>query len=254
GIYSRPVEKFFQDHHFSYCLLNPLEAKKQMEESTLRSWKTDKSDAHRLAQTHLKNQRQPKEVQSNFYLEMRDLARFYQEIEKKITRLRMDLHNCLQLTFPELEQFFSNRLTPYALTLIRLFPHLDFVLASTRTKIKNKLINETRKKISANRAEQKADQIIHYAQCAYPAVEKDSIHCQKTIYYAELLQDLLEQKEALATQMIKKAEGSPCFLLYQTFPGIGALTAALLLGELGDITRFKTHKQLNAFVGIDIRR
>ena len=37
-----------------------------MEESTLRSWKTDKSDAHRLAQTHLKNQRQPKEVQSNF--------------------------------------------------------------------------------------------------------------------------------------------------------------------------------------------
>mgnify|MGYP000099192729 CR=1 FL=1 len=52
----------------------------------------------------------------------------------------------------------------------------------------------------------------------------------------------------------QKAEGSPCFLLYQTFPGIGALTAALLLGELGDITRFKTHKQLNAFVGIDIRR
>ena len=43
-------------------------------------------------------------------------------------------------------------------------------------------------------------------------------------------------------------------MLYQTFPGIGALTAALLLGELGDITRFKTHKQLNAFVGIDIRR
>ncbi|NTQ68244.1 IS110 family transposase, partial [Enterococcus faecium] len=40
----------------------------------------------------------------------------------------------------------------------------------------------------------------------------------------------------------------------QTFPGIGALTAALLLGELGDITRFETHKQLNAFVGIDIRR
>ncbi len=40
-----------------------------------------------VAQTHLKNRRQPKEVQSNFYLEMRDLARFYQEIEKKITRL-----------------------------------------------------------------------------------------------------------------------------------------------------------------------
>ena len=118
-----------------------------MEENTLRSWKTDKSDAHQLAQTHHQNQRQQKEVQSNFYLEMR-FGPFYQK-KKKITRLRMDLHNCLQLTFPELEQFFSNRMTPYALTLIRLFPHPDFVLASTRTKIKNKLINETRKKISA---------------------------------------------------------------------------------------------------------
>ena len=54
-----------------------------MEESTLRSWKTDKSDAHLLAQTHLKNQRQPKEVQSNFYLEMRDLARFIKKLRRK---------------------------------------------------------------------------------------------------------------------------------------------------------------------------
>ena len=37
-----------------------------MEESTLRSWKTDKSDAHRLAQTHLKNQRQPKKYKAIF--------------------------------------------------------------------------------------------------------------------------------------------------------------------------------------------
>ncbi|MCC9079221.1 IS110 family transposase [Enterococcus faecium] len=253
GIYSRPVEKFFQDHHFSYCLLNPLEAKKQMEESTLRSWKTDKSDAHRLAQTHLKNQRQPKEVQSNFYLEMRDLARFYQEIEKKITRLRMDLHNCLQLTFPELEQFFSNRLTPYALTLIRLFPHPDFVLASTRTKIKNKLINETRKKISANRAEQKADQIIHYAQCAYPAVEK-TVSTVKKRSITPNFSKIYSNKKSTGDTNDQKSRRLSLLLLYQTFPGIGALTAALLLGELGDITRFKTHKQLNAFVGIDIRR
>ena len=33
----------------------------------------------------------------------------------------------------------------------------------------------------------------------------------KTIYYAELLQDLLE-KEALATQMIKKPK-APCFVV-----------------------------------------
>ena len=81
-----------------------------MEESTLRSWKTDKSDAHRLAQTHLKINVSQKKYKAILLRDAR-FSPFYQEIEKKITRLRMDLHNCLQLTFPELEQFFSNRLT-----------------------------------------------------------------------------------------------------------------------------------------------
>jgi hypothetical protein len=45
----------------------------------------------------------------------------------------------------------------------------------------------------------------------YPAVEKDSIHCQKTIYYAELLQDLLEQKKALATHAFCSARFAEIF-------------------------------------------
>lgn len=38
------------------------------------------------------------------------------------------------------------------------------------------------------------------------------------------------------------------------FPGIGKQTAAQLMGELGDINRFDNANQLNAYVGIDIRR
>ncbi|MBC9705124.1 MAG: IS110 family transposase [Enterococcus sp.] len=254
GVYSRPLEKFCQDNHFAYCLLNPLEAKKQMEEGSLRSWKTDKIDAHKLAQTHQKNQREATRHQPAPYFELRDLSRFYQEIEVKISQVRMDLHNGLQLTFPELEQFFSSRMTSYALSLIELFPHPAYVLASSRTKIKNRLMKMTRKRISENRAWQKADQILDYAVTSYPAVEMDSIHCQKVTYYAKLLQDLLEQKEQLMAQMIEVAQTLEEFELFQSIPGIGATTAALLIGELGDIRRFATSNKLNAFVGIDIRR
>lgn len=37
GIYSKPIETFCLKNHLSYCLLNPLEAKKQLEQGTLRS-------------------------------------------------------------------------------------------------------------------------------------------------------------------------------------------------------------------------
>ena len=39
-----------------------------------------------------------------------------------------------------------------------------------------------------------------------------------------------------------------------SFPGIGEVTAVRIIGELGDIRRFKNHKQLNTYVGIDIMR
>lgn len=54
--------------------------------------------------------------------------------------------------------------------------------------------------------------------------------------------------------MIERAQPFEAFQLYQSIPGIGELTAVLLLGELGDIQRFSTSNKLNAFVGIDIRR
>ncbi|WP_282097171.1 transposase [Staphylococcus pseudintermedius] len=55
-------------------------------------------------------------------------------------------------------------------------------------------------------------------------------------------------------EMIDLAENTTEFENIISIPGIGELTAALLIGELGNIREFKTNKQLNAFVGIDIKR
>ncbi|MEI3598671.1 MULTISPECIES: IS110 family transposase [unclassified Oceanobacillus] len=146
GIYSKTVETFCQKNQLRYCLLNPLAAKKQLEQGTLRSWKTDKHDAHKLAQVHQQNDRPEKIHQPDIYHEIRDLSRFYQEIEEDIKRTRMYLHNALQLSFPELERFFSSRVTAYALTLIDLFPHPEYVLQSSKTKIKNLLMKSLPKR------------------------------------------------------------------------------------------------------------
>lgn len=88
GIYSKTVETFCQKNQLRYCLLNPLAAKKQLEQGTLRSWKTDKHDAHKLAQVHQQNDRPEMINQLNIYHEIRDLSRFYQEIEEDIKRTR----------------------------------------------------------------------------------------------------------------------------------------------------------------------
>src|SRR5699024_12527703 len=128
GIYSKPVETFCQKNQIRYCVLNPLEAKKQLEQGTLRSWKTDKHDAHKLAQVHQQNNRPEQIIQRDIYHDIRDLSRFYQEVEEDIKRTRMYLHNALQLSILELERFFSSRVMTYEIMLINLFTHSDYVL------------------------------------------------------------------------------------------------------------------------------
>lgn len=51
--------------------------------------------------------------------------------------------------------------------------------------------------------------------------------------------------------MIKKAKLSPAFNLLLSIPGVGKLTTATIIGEIGDINRFPTVKKLVAFAGLD---
>ncbi|MCD8819761.1 transposase, partial [Mammaliicoccus sciuri] len=68
------------------------------------------------------------------------------------------------------------------------------------------------------------------------------------------LKKSIGQLSQLDKEMIQLAQELDCFEIIYSIAGIGDLTAAMIIGELGDISRFKSNKQLNAFVGIDIKR
>lgn len=60
GVYSRQVETFLKIEHISYCILNLLLAKKQTD--GLRGNKTNKVDAHKLAQSHYRFDREKRSI------------------------------------------------------------------------------------------------------------------------------------------------------------------------------------------------
>ncbi|RTX84356.1 MULTISPECIES: transposase, partial [Mammaliicoccus] len=68
------------------------------------------------------------------------------------------------------------------------------------------------------------------------------------------LKNSIQQLSQLDKEMVELSQQLECFEVICSIPGIGELTAAMIIGELGDITKFKSNKQLNAYVGIDIKR
>lgn len=252
GIYSRPVRTFCKTNHLDYVEVNPLALHFQM--STLRRLKTDRNDAHKITQYGIQYPQGLSHPFAPTYGKLHELARFYSQIEADIKDKRMRLHNALQQTFPELEHLFVSRISKLALNIIVLMPHPDFVRSLSQTKLKNTLMKSTDKNLSKTKALKRAQELLHFATVSYPAADCNSTQVDEVRYYARQLINLIKEKEELTKQLKSLAQKLPEFEIMTSFPGIGDLTAAELIGELGDIRRFTNNRKLNAYVGIDLNR
>ncbi|WP_300560464.1 IS110 family transposase [Companilactobacillus sp.] len=252
GIYSRPIERFCRDNKIPYALLNPLEL--HLKTESMRRLKSDDKDAHKIARSAYDNSYRLMCFQNPIYLKLRELDRFYGRVEKEKRLNQVRLHTELQQTFPEIEDLFSSGASRMALKMINQFPHPDMVLNLSRTKLKNIFIANTDKRLSKTKALEYAEKLLKYARNSCPASRKDDIEVQEVQYYSNQLMDNIVQKNKLKRQLIELGEQLPEFKIILSVPGIGELTVAQLLGEVGDFTRFDTSNQINAYVGIDLIR
>lgn len=252
GIYSRPVRTFCINNRLNYVEVNPLALHFQM--STLRRLKTDRNDAHKIAQYGLQYPQVLSQPFAPTYERLRELSRFHSQVETDIKDKRMRLHNALQQTFPELEHLFINRVSKLALNIIVLMPHPDFVHSVSQTKLKNIIMKSTDKSLSKTKALKHAQELLHFTSVSYPSAGSNSIQVDEVRYYAQQLINLIHEKEKLVEQLKGLAQTLPEFEIMTSFPGIGDQTAAELIGELGNLRRFANNRKLNAYIGIDLNR
>lgn len=252
GVYSRPVARFCQDNHVLYACLNPLEL--HLHSESLRRVKTDSLDAHKIARSVVETHYRLTKTWTDSYQKLHELTRFCKQVTDDIKLKQIKLYTALQQTFPEEERLFASRVSRLALNVILLYPHPDFVKGLSRTRLKNQLIANTDKNLSKAKGLKYAGKLLEFTRLSYPAANADSIQVEEVRYYCRQLMALTQEKATLINQLKSLAQPLPAFDIYTSMPGIGDLTAAQLLGELGDITRFDNANQINAFIGIDLNR
>ncbi|HFI0037335.1 TPA: IS110 family transposase [Streptococcus suis] len=251
GVYSRRLQAFLDEHGYAYTRLNPLEAKKQLD--SLRVRKTDQIDAEKLAQSQFVLNRKPTYVQEEVYQNLRDLSRFYQNLTEDIVRAKNRLHKVLQVTFPELETILSTPSGEQYWNLVIAFPCKDFVLELSKDELSESIRQSTSKRISDKRVAYLAEKLIALANQSYCAVKKTSPMLEEVRYYGKELLRLSEQRQTVLDQMVELAQPLPEYDILLSIPGIAETTATSIIGELGDIRRFQSANQINAFIGIDLR-
>ena len=251
GVYSCRLQAFLENNDYAYTRLNPLEAKKQLD--SLRVRKTDKIDAEKLAQSQFILNRKPTYVQKEVYQNLRALSRFYQNLTEDIVRAKNRLHKVLQVTFPELENLLSTPTGQQYWILVMAFPCKDLVLELGQEAVSSTIRQSTSKRMSDKRVAYLTDRLTELAKQSYCAVKKSSPVIEEVRYYAQELLKLTERRQVVLDEMVRLAQPLPEYYILLSIPGIAETTATSIIGELGDIRRFQSANQINAFIGIDLR-
>lgn len=249
GLYSRRLRVFLDDYGYRYTQLNPLASKKQLDR--LRPNKSDKNDAFNLAETQFQISRALTYVQAPVYQSLLDWSRFYDQVTVDAVKDKNRLHKALQCTFPEVENLLNAPTGHLYWHLLRQFP-----ISSTVTKLSSTQLSKTIEKlphVSHQRSIELANRLSQLASESYPCVGEKSAMVEEVCYLATELLRLDTQKTEIINKMAILAQNLPELDILESIPGISINTAVRLIGELGDVRRFKSANKLNAFEGIDLR-
>lgn len=243
GIYGDNLRDFLRRNGYEIHTFNPLLIKKSMQATTLRKTKTDKSDASFLA-SYLARELPDPDPQISYHIsELKSLTRARFSVVGACSKAKTQLKALLVQVFPEFHTAFSDVFGVAAIAILRKYPTAKKLSAARKTAVAKILSEASRHRLG----EEKAAMLIDLA--------KNSVGCHSETKALEM-QYYLDQIE-LNTAYIRRYEAAIREIMNEidspitTIPGIGLVLGAMILAELGDVTRFATPEKVLAFAGLD---
>ena len=228
GTYHLPVERYFKENGFNTLVINSLTTKNNYD--TIRKTKTDKKD---------------------LYANLKAMTRQYFYLLQNNVSCKNRYKRLINICFPELEKIFkSTRIyDDTALNFIKEFPHAEIVKEKRIDALYNNLYKTNGRNL--NFYKKLATTIKTASINSYPGVDKEHENVKNLSYMAKIVQNNNNIINELREKMIETAKQSPYYKIINSFYGIGDTLTAEILGELGDITRFDSPKEIIAFCGLD---
>ena len=240
GHYSLNLELYLIDQGFSFMKMNPLVIHQFLKARSLRRTKTDKADSLTIASYLMSVPYKPNSsLLYNIYT-LKSLCRAREQLIKEKSKFQVLLTNELDKTFPELKPFFNNNISSTLLYILEKYKNTEHISLMRDY--------ESLRKISHGK--------FTYAKFAQlKELAKNSIgrHDENTDLlistYVSIINNFNEKIDPIDKQIstiIK--ELNPRML---SIPGLGEISAAIILSEYGDIKNFSSSNKMLAFAGLE---
>lgn len=241
--YAENLTCFLFSRDFQVCIINPIQTA-SLRKSNIRKTKTDSVDTFLIIKALSLHDYRRFSKRDYDSLQLKNLCRFRQKLMKARTKVKIQLVSYVDLIFPELQYFFKSGIhTKSCYALLKTESNPDRIAKMHLTRLSNLLKKTSKGHYTKNHA------------IALKELASQSVGIKDDTLSLQILQSI-EQIE-MYTQQISKVEASISEIMdcldsvIKTIPGIGNLNGAMIIGEIGDISRFEKPCQLLAYAGLD---
>lgn len=244
------LEAVLTENLYRVLVLNPLQIRRFRDVLRTKA-KTDDLDAYLIAGLLRSGQAQASYIPEEQLQSLRELARLRARLMQERQDYLRRLHALLAVVFPEQRQVLGDLTGVRAQALLKAFPtarHLAQAAPQQILKVAGEAGARGFTAEEAARLHQAAVESIYSGR----AREARGQVVRTLITQIERLSASLEELDAAMQALLPppdEGSGPSDAQLLLSLPGIGPQTAAVLLGELGDLRRFHSAKALVAYVG-----
>lgn len=250
--YHLPIQRFFTNNNFKVQVINPILGKNNTR--NLRKTKTDIEDCYNLADLFFKNTVKIHTKEMNtIYSNMIELSRQEKHLTENIVRSKNRFKQIIANVFPEYTNCFSSNdiYGETSLNFIKDFPHADIIKSKRIDALANNIYKSAKGYIPYSKCLTKAKKIKDLANNSYPGIDIDSCEVKNLINIIDIIIYNSNKLNEVKKDIVNLAKKTPYFNIINSIFGIGEISTAQIIAELGDINRFENIKQLNAFCGLD---
>lgn len=245
GHYQDNFKVYLERSGIEFMQLNALLVHKFKNSQTLRGVKTDKTDARLIASYLSSTKFKPYPKISYHTLALRSLCKRHFDLINERTKYLIRITNFLDRTFPEFKEFIKDNIKSKTCMYILHNYGITSKIANINTQSYEKLRKESHGHFSVAKFIQLRELAKNTVGFSY---ETDLFEIKSLLRVYDTLQDEISSVENEITTHLSKINSHIPSIL-----GIGTVSAATMIAEIEDISRFDNPNKLLAFAGLDPR-
>jgi len=228
--------------------VNPMHTKKLKEVYDNSPNKTDRKDPKVIADIITLGHALTLVVPEGPAAELRRLTQARERSMTRRTALLNQLQNLVFLIFPEFIEVMKGVKCKSARYLLRHYPRPESIVRLGRTRLEHKLKEISRGRLGSDRAA-----VLYEAACNSGAVTEGK---ESMLFEIQEILDAIEASERFTGELERRMEQFLGMIPYSSYllsmKGLGRITIAGIIGEVGDFEMYHTNKEMMKLAGLDL--